>query len=80
MSKTIRKVFMIVGTLVLVFLIWQLVFNNGGIIKTGYNAIASGINTQWGKAAGEGNTLIPLWEDTDATEDANGKGFSIDTK
>lgn len=80
MSKTIRKVFMIVGTLVLVFLAWQLIFNNGGIIKTGYNAIASGVNGQWEKAAGTGQTLIPLWNDTDATEDANGQGFSIDTK
>lgn len=80
MSKTIRKVFLIIGTLVLIFLAWQLVFNNGGIIKTGYNAMASGINTQWAKVAGEGQTIVPLWSDTDAAEDANGQGFVIDTK
>lgn len=81
MSKTVRKVFLIVGTLVLVFLIWQLVFNKGGIVRTAYNAFAKGINGQWQKAAGGGKNakLIPTWDQSDADEGANGKGFDIDT-
>ena len=76
--KPVVKVFLLVGTLVLIFLIWQLVFNGGGVIKTAYNAIANGINTQWEKVAGDDETLLPTWDDTDAEEDANGEGFDID--
>ena len=79
MSKTVRKVFLIVGTLVFVFLVWQLVFNDGGIIKVAYNAFADGINGQWEKAAGGDNPLLPRWgEDGNQAED-NGKGFDINT-
>lgn len=79
MNKTVKKVFLLIGLLVLIFLIWQLVFNKGGIIKTGYNAIANGINKQWEKTAGKGEKLIPTWDDSDANENANGQGFDINT-
>ncbi|MDR0917953.1 MAG: hypothetical protein LBM93_01680 [Oscillospiraceae bacterium] len=49
MKKTILQVFGIIGVLVLAFLIWQLVFNDGGIIKTGYNSVANLVNTQYEK-------------------------------
>ena len=39
MNKTVKKVFMLIGLLVVIFIAWQLVFNDGGILKTGYNAI-----------------------------------------
>lgn len=78
MSKTVKKVFLILGTLVLIFLIWQLVFNKGGILVTGYNAIANGINGQWAKAAGSGKTILPLWDNSNAKN--NGDGFDIDTQ
>lgn len=77
MNKTIIKVFSIIGVLVAIFLIWQLVFNDGGIIKNGYNAIATGINTQWEKVAGKGSTLLVTWDDKNAA--SNGTGFDIDT-
>lgn len=80
MNKTVKKVFLLIGLLVLIFLIWQLVFNDGGIIKTGYNAIATGINNQWAKVAGRGQEILPLWDKTDAAKDANGKGFDMNTK
>lgn len=79
MQKTIIKVFLIIGTLVAIFLAWQLIFNDGGIIKTMYNALVVGINGQWEKVAGSGQQLLPEWDDTDATQDANGTGFEIDT-
>ena len=79
MSKTVRKVFLILGTLVLVFLIWQLVFNDGGIIRVGYDAMASGINGQWEKVAGQGQKILPSWGDSDASDNANGQGFDIGT-
>lgn len=78
MNKTVKKVFMLIGLLVVIFIAWQLVFNDGGILKTGYNAIVKGINGQWAKAAGSGQSLLPEWGSTGATD--NGQGFDIDTK
>ena len=77
MSKTIRQVFMIIGTLVVIFIAWQLIFNDGGILKNGYNALAKGINGQWEKVAGAGNTILVEWG-TNASN--NGQGFVIDTQ
>lgn len=79
MNKTVKKVFLLIGTLVLIFLIWQLVFNEGGIVKTVYNAMANGINGQWAKVAGKGEKILPTWKDSSADDGANGKGFDIDT-
>lgn len=78
MNKTVKKVFMLIGLLVLIFLIWQLVFNDGGIVKTAYNALAKGINGQWEKVSGS-KELIPEWDSSDAEQNANGQGFQIDT-
>lgn len=80
MNKTVKKVFFLIATLVGIFLAWQLIFNDGGILKTAYNAVVNGINGQWEKVAGEGQSLLPEWDNTDADKDANGQGFVIDTK
>ena len=77
MKKTTIKVFGVIAVLVLIFLIWQLVFNDGGIIRTGYNAMANGINGQWEKVAGDGQTLLPLWDAAVTGDDSDG-GFDID--
>lgn len=77
MNKTVKKVFMLLGVLVASFLVWQLVFNNGGILKTAYNSVAGSINTQYAKAAGTGQKILPLW--TNANADNNGQAFDIDT-
>lgn len=74
MSKTVRKVFLILGTLVLCFLVWQLVFNDGGIIKTGYNALAKVVNKQYKKAAGSGTILVE-WG---SNANSNGKATKVD--
>ena len=78
MNKTVMKVFMLIGVLVGIFIAWQLIFNDGGILKTMYNSIANGINGQWAKVAGTGNTVIAQWGSDNA--DSNGTGFAIDTK
>lgn len=80
MNKTVKKVFLLIGLLVLIFLGWQIVFNDGGIVATAYNAIATGINNQWEKVAGDDERLLPLWENTAAgNDDMNGQGFDIET-
>lgn len=78
MNKTVKNVFLLIGLLVLIFLIWQLFFNDNGILVTGYNALADGINGQWAKVAGTGKEILPKWGATSAK--SNGTGFDIDTK
>lgn len=73
MSKTVRTVFLLIATLVLIFLIWQLFFTDDGILVTAYNAMAKGINAQFEKATGDGE-LLPEWNAED-----NGQGFTIGT-
>lgn len=75
MNKTVKKVFLLIGTLVAIFLIWALVFNDGGILRTGYNALAKGINGQWAKVAGSGQKILPEWNEGKA----EGQGFDIGT-
>lgn len=76
-NGTVKKVFLLLGTLVAIFIAWQLIFNDGGILKIAYNGIADGINGQWEKAAGDGAELVPQWGDDNA--DDNGKAYEIDT-
>lgn len=78
MNKVVKKVFMLVGLLVIIFIAWQLIFNKGGILKTMYNSIANGINVQWIKVAGSEQELLPMWKDN-SIADYNGAGFDIDT-
>lgn len=77
MNKTVLKVFVLVGVLVGVFIAWQLIFNDGGILRTMYNSAANGINKQWVKVAGTGQTILPQWISGNAT--SNGAGFDINT-
>lgn len=79
MNKTVKKVFLLIGLLVLIFLIWQLVFNKGGIVRTVYKAMADGINDQWRKVAGGDHNLLPEWGDNNADDKTNGKGFEMKT-
>lgn len=77
MNKTVKSVFMLIGLLVIIFLAWQLIFNDRGILRTIYNSMANGINCQWAKVAGSGQTILPKWSSSTAT--SNGAGFNIET-
>lgn len=77
MNSTVKKVFMLIGLLVIIFLAWQLIFNDGGILKTMYNSMANGINDQWAKVAGSGQTILATWGSSTAA--CNGQGFDIET-
>ena len=41
---------------------WQLIFKQGGVLQTSYTSLANVINTQWARSAGEGQTIMPVWE------------------
>ena len=60
MNKSVLSVFLVIGALVLAFLLWQLIFTGNGALKTGYNAVARFINTQYAKTAA-GAELLPEW-------------------
>lgn len=79
MNKTIMKVFLIVALLVVIFLAWQLIFNENGILRTGYNKMADGINNQYKKVAGGDGEVIAKWDNKKNADD-NGQGFDINTK
>ncbi len=61
MNSTIKKVFLIIGILVLALLIWQLFFNEDGIIVTAYNSMASSVNNKFNSVAGGERELLPYW-------------------
>lgn len=77
MNKTVKKVFMLIGLLVLIFIAWQLIFNDNGIVVTMYNVVANGINDQWEKVSGK-HDLLPVWTPGKQAT-TNGQGFNIDT-
>lgn len=62
MNKTIVKVFVILGILVLALLIWAFVFGNG--LETIFNAIIEPINNIYRAMTGDkadDKSLIPKW-------------------
>lgn len=61
MKKTIITVFVLIGVLLICALVWDMVFNDGGIISSVWNAIATPVNNAWKAIAPNGNDLIPEW-------------------
>lgn len=61
MTKTVKKVFLIIGALVLCLLVWAVFFTDDGILVTAYNGIAKGINGVWENISGNNDPLIPEW-------------------
>lgn len=69
--KPMTKVFLVIAALVLIFLIWALFFNDGGVLQTAYNAMANGVNGVWQTVTGDSSAkLLPSW--TDANVDTEG--------
>lgn len=57
----LKKVFLFVGLLVLIFLIWQLVFSDSGLLIAGYNGVAGVINDGWNMVTGGNGGILPEW-------------------
>ena len=74
MSKTVTKVFLIIGALVLCFIAWTLVFGKSGGMKTAYNAMAEQINTGFKNLTGGTTNVIPTWGTTDGTTSVEDNG------
>lgn len=72
----IKKIFLVVGVLVLIFLIWQLFFSDGGLLISGYNGVAGVIDDGWNLVTGSSSGIMPDWGSAvdgggDSLEDAN---------
>lgn len=65
MSKTVRKVFIVIGTLVLCLIVWNFAFG-GGIRNVYNNGIRKPVNSVFEKVAGSGAELLPEWTSEDA--------------
>lgn len=66
--KTTTKVFLMIATLVLIFLAWALFFDKGGVLETGWNAMVSPVNATWQKITGDtAAKLIPEFNANDNT-------------
>jgi hypothetical protein len=70
--SNIKKVFLIIGALVLAFIVWGLIFNDGGILRTGYDAVQKPVNATWSKVTGDTTAkLLPEWSGTGVVNNDN---------
>lgn len=60
MSKSVLKVFLIIGALVLALVAWSLTFGDGGLVQAGWNGMATYVNGIYSKITGStDNKLVP---------------------
>lgn len=69
MSPTVKKVFLLIGVLVLCFLIWDIFFRTNGLVQTSYNAVVGVVNDTWQDITGGSTNIVPEWN-TDKTGDS----------
>lgn len=75
--KPIIKVFLVIGALVLSLVVWGVVFNDGGVIQTAWNAMVTPINNTWASIVGDPTaTILPTFEATGAG--GNTRGLDVD--
>ena len=77
MNNMVIKVFSILAILVVIFLLWGVLFNSTGIVRTVYNQVADGVNEQYQKVAGPNAKILPKWTDSSVTPVTT---FDIDTR
>ena len=69
--KTITKVFILIGALVLALVGWSAFFGKGGIVQSMYNGVAVPVNSIYQKITGSTKDLVPEMDSkTDAKKDA----------
>ena len=61
--KRVHKVFLFVAVLVLVFLVWAGVFNDGGVFESVWNGIAGVVNNTWETVTGSSDGILPTLDD-----------------
>lgn len=62
MKKTIISVFSVLIVVGIAFVAYQLIFNNGGLLKTGYNTVANTVNGYYSSFTGDDDAeLMGVW-------------------
>lgn len=81
MKKSTWKVFSMVMLLVAVFVLWQLMFKDGGVIRGLYNGVVNFLNVQWKDLTGSQDNLLPPWgaTQTSVTVDTKGNATTINS-
>lgn len=65
MNKTIRKVFMVIGLLIIILIVWAFVFGNG--LSSIFNGVIAPINAVYQGVIGDADAmLIPEMESDNA--------------
>lgn len=60
MKKTIVTVFLVIGVLLICAMAWDMIFGNGALLSSIWNAVTKPINNAFGKILGNSN-VIPTW-------------------
>lgn len=60
MNKTITKVFLVLGVLLLCLIIWFFVFGSNGV-QLAYNGVKDVVNGAYQTVVGEDAELLPEW-------------------
>ena len=82
MKKSTWKVFSMVMLLVAVFVLWQLMFKDGGVIRGLYNGVVGFLNDQWKDLTGASDNLLPPWGTTQSsvTVDTTGNASEVNDR
>ena len=73
MSKSVLKVFLIIGALVLALVAWSLTFGDGGLVQAGWNGMATYVNGIYSKITGAPEKLVPEMGAKRGKDDADHK-------
>lgn len=77
MSKSVLKVFVIIGALVLALVVWSLTFGDGGLVQAGWNGVALFINDLYSGITGSTQMLVPTMG-SDQGNDGFNQSISLD--
>ena len=75
MNKTVKKVFLLIGLLVLIFMIWFFIFGGNGVVVNVINGMIDGLNNQIEKVSGKDDLIPSFGTDAGAGE---ADSFDID--
>lgn len=63
LHKMIGKVFLIIGSVVLMFVIWNLVLGNNGVFVSIYNTVVNRVNVEGSSTNGNTSDTLTEWDE-----------------
>jgi hypothetical protein len=74
MKKWIGKIAIVLGALLLVFMIWDMIFNEAGVLSNVWDGFAGWVNGMVSDFTGEDTEFIPLWNIDNSNDVAEARG------